>query len=437
MEQTLLGPSQLFDRAWMIFEKKWKSALLIFLPLIGFVIAWMILMVVMVGGTAMLGGMSDFSGLGAGIIIAIVVSYIVFLVVGMWVQLAEIYLVVHHDRDVSFNEAYSASKQYILPYLWVSLLLGLIVATGFMVLIIPGIILAVAFAFSHLVLVDQNIKGLNAALTSREYVRGRWWGVFGRFFVLGLVYFILIILISALQEQLAKAGYPMFAGIVALVSWVVQMAMNFLAVTYGFALYENLKALKPGVIPIADGTRKKFTVMAVVGIVAMIALFALPIMLLAINPSGLVKTARDANRMADLAKIQGSLDLYKATNGTYPTSLDALVQAGGIGTLPVDPKTKAPYQYTVTEDGNDFSLCARLEEKSGNSTGIMAKPDILGSLYCVSSSESGDANSDRMRPNEDGTFPAGDDTSGGSDAGMTRPAGEDPGTVDDEDLSAY
>lgn len=76
------------------------------------------------------------------------------------------------------------------------------------------------------------------------------------------------------------------------------------------------------------------------------------IMLTVINPAGLRAKSRDANRVADLKKIQASLELYFADNRTYPVSassgnwenlssgsalLPGLLSPNYINSLPLDP----------------------------------------------------------------------------------------------------
>ncbi len=76
------------------------------------------------------------------------------------------------------------------------------------------------------------------------------------------------------------------------------------------------------------------------------------IMLSIINPTGLRAKSRDANRVADLKKIQSALELYFADNRSYPVSrssgswenlsagsalLPARLSPNYINSLPLDP----------------------------------------------------------------------------------------------------
>ncbi len=59
--------------------------------------------------------------------------------------------------------------------------------------------------------------------------------------------------------------------------------------------------------------------------------------------------ARDADRKQDLARIQNALERYYQENGSYPASLNTLVEGATPylkPPLPTDPKTKVIYTYT-------------------------------------------------------------------------------------------
>ena len=72
----------------------------------------------------------------------------------------------------------------IFPFIWVSFLMGIIVFSGFILLIIPGIIFSVWFSLSYYVLVWEDLRGLSAIKASKNLVSKYWWRVLWRYFVL-------------------------------------------------------------------------------------------------------------------------------------------------------------------------------------------------------------------------------------------------------------
>lgn len=75
----------------------------------------------------------------------------------------------------------------ILSFFWISILVGLAVLGGFILLIIPGIIFSVWFAFAAYAFIFEDIRGIDALRRSKQLVNKRWWPVFGRVLVLWLI----------------------------------------------------------------------------------------------------------------------------------------------------------------------------------------------------------------------------------------------------------
>jgi hypothetical protein len=81
----------------------------------------------------------------------------------------------------------AASMQFGLRRLrsviWVSLLAGLGIFLGLLLVIVPGVYLAVAWSVAIPVLLGENARGRAALRRSRALVRGRWWPCAGVLFL--------------------------------------------------------------------------------------------------------------------------------------------------------------------------------------------------------------------------------------------------------------
>jgi hypothetical protein len=80
-------------------------------------------------------------------------------------------------QPVSFRDFF-AGFQYFLPLLLLSLVAGLFIAIGMVLLIIPGIYLAVAYMFASYLVVDRRMDFWPAMELSRHTVNPRWFGYF-------------------------------------------------------------------------------------------------------------------------------------------------------------------------------------------------------------------------------------------------------------------
>lgn len=81
------------------------------------------------------------------------------------------------DNTCGIKEALRCAKPVTLAHIWLTMLMGLVIAGGYMLLIVPGVVLTVWFFFAPLILINEDVRGMEALLKSKEYVRGRWLGV--------------------------------------------------------------------------------------------------------------------------------------------------------------------------------------------------------------------------------------------------------------------
>ncbi|MGD9000478.1 MAG: hypothetical protein PVF75_08695 [Granulosicoccaceae bacterium] len=96
-------------------------------------------------------------------------------------------------RLSSIGASLGIGVRKFLPMFVMSLLYGIAVAAGFILLIIPGIFLSVAFILAHIALVAEDRGPLNALGRSWELVKNNWWRTF---IVISVAFFIYMMLYS-------------------------------------------------------------------------------------------------------------------------------------------------------------------------------------------------------------------------------------------------
>ncbi len=112
--------------------------------------------------------------------------------------------------------------QYIVPLLIAMVLMYIFLAIGFLLLIIPGIYLAVAYSFTLMLIVDKGLSPWQALETSRKAITKRWFTFF--------VYMLLIGLINLI------ASIPLLIGLI----WTVPMSI----IAFGI-IYRNMFGFGP------------------------------------------------------------------------------------------------------------------------------------------------------------------------------------------------
>jgi hypothetical protein len=110
-------------------------------------------------------------------LLVLVVSVVAsFLATGAAYRLvADAYL----GRPVDPGASLRFGLQRVGAVLWVSLLAGLGILAGLVLLLVPGIYLAICWSVAVPVLLGENLRGRAALSRSRQLVRGRFWPCLG------------------------------------------------------------------------------------------------------------------------------------------------------------------------------------------------------------------------------------------------------------------
>jgi hypothetical protein len=150
-------------------------------------------------------------GLAGGIFGALLAS-VVELFAAFLVQAALVKAVqdVRDGRaDLTFGETVSAATPYIWPVAGASILAGIAITVGLILLIVPGLYLITIWAVIVPVIVIERSGALASFGRSQQLVRGRGWHVFGTLvlvFVILLVVDIVLGLIFAFLPIVLRSG---------------------------------------------------------------------------------------------------------------------------------------------------------------------------------------------------------------------------------------
>jgi len=89
------------------------------------------------------------------------------------------YLKKVRGQPAELGDAFAGFSLAFLPLMLGSLVVTLLTTLGLLLLILPGIYLAVAYVFVYLLIVDQKLEFWCAMEVSRRVVTAQWWRVFG------------------------------------------------------------------------------------------------------------------------------------------------------------------------------------------------------------------------------------------------------------------
>ncbi|MCJ7805797.1 hypothetical protein MUP46_04130 [Patescibacteria group bacterium] len=141
-------------------------------------------------------------------ILPLVASAIPLAIIGIWFQAATYEAVIRavEGRTLVVKETLLTSWKKTWCFFLVSLARGLIMALGFVLLIIPGIIFGIWFSFSLFIQISKGTSVKESLAKSKALTKGRFWPILGRFSVFLLIY----ILIQMVFANIPYVG-PVFA----------------------------------------------------------------------------------------------------------------------------------------------------------------------------------------------------------------------------------
>ncbi len=110
--------------------------------------------------------------------------------------------------DLSFGETVSAATPYLGPVAGASILAGIAITVGLILLIVPGLYLITIWAVIVPVIVIERSGALASFGRSQQLVRGRGWHVFGTLVLVFLILIVVDILLGRLGNPYRPVPRP-------------------------------------------------------------------------------------------------------------------------------------------------------------------------------------------------------------------------------------
>ena len=249
--QQVTPIGELFSLTWTQYKE--RAIPLLAVILINTVLISSLILVIIVCGIVGTAILMHFMNDVLAISIIFIITTLFLLVIALllvWCQTAMLAIVV--DEDLGIIEAFQRGWEYFWPMTWVLTFLTGILISGFTFGIVPGFLCLVWFSFSIFIMFDENRRGLDTLLASREYVRGYGWNTFGKMIVAWLISLII--------------------GILPLIGQILSMLFTPFFLLYILAIYRDLKSIK-GTVELDDapGTRIFWWAVTIIGMIIPIA----------------------------------------------------------------------------------------------------------------------------------------------------------------------
>jgi hypothetical protein len=332
----------LFSEAWELMKLRVGVMFLSGLALLGILLGCVIVAGVIVFVVFKTAGTTV--GIITGIILG-VIAFISYIYSIFWSIAAQLTALRDADENTGVKENIMRARPLIGKLFLVSLLTVLAIIGGYILLIIPGIILAMRYSFSKFIVVAEEKDGRLAIAQSNAYVKGRTGKVFLRILSVYAVFYIPIIIINIVVNTSNNQGIAILGGIIL---FLLQIIFTLYLLPFFYTLYKHLKTTSGPTEP--QKYIGAITGWAIWGVVAWI------ILLVGIGGTAYYLNSknainRDLKRRADIKQIEVGLQLYYNDRNQYPQSLSQLVP----GYLPSQPVTPKPTDGPCTTQQNDYT----------------------------------------------------------------------------------
>lgn len=123
---------------------------------------------------------------------------------GIIATLAIAYLVKarSENESLNFKQALNKALERFLPALGTNILMGILLLLLFLLLIVPGVIFSVYWAFSTYVVAFKNLAFMKALNYSKSLVFGRWWRTLNISAILTILAIVISLVLSLPAQSL-------------------------------------------------------------------------------------------------------------------------------------------------------------------------------------------------------------------------------------------
>ena len=116
------------------------------------------------------------------------------------------------NPTAKFRDGLDWLKSNFFSYWWVLIVSSLTIAGGYLLLIIPGLILMTYVYLAQIIRIADNEKGINALVRSTQMISGVWWGVAGRVLLVSIVMVLIIGVANGIVNMFIRVLVEFMAG---------------------------------------------------------------------------------------------------------------------------------------------------------------------------------------------------------------------------------
>jgi hypothetical protein len=178
----------------------------------------------------------------------------------------------------SIRDLWNESLPQFWSYWWLMIVYTVIILSGFMLLLVPGIILMGYLYLTLNVTALEGIKGLDAMVRSTSLIKGNWWAVAFRTSVVVFLMFLAVlafglvfgILIGIIAPFLGFGDFGMDLATVVVLEPLIAAASMIIVLSATNQIYQSLQGVVVTNSDFEAKTRRLYKALAIIGPIVLI-----------------------------------------------------------------------------------------------------------------------------------------------------------------------
>ncbi|HHD92241.1 MAG TPA: hypothetical protein ENL06_01275, partial [Candidatus Portnoybacteria bacterium] len=230
IDDQLPSAWDLLEESWQVFVDRWET----FVGLVAIMFSFPILIILIP-----IVFKKYYPDIGLTVLAFISPLFLLLLLLSSWSLISLVCASANPNLEI--KESLKQGWRKLISYWWILSLQGIIIAGGYLLFIVPGIIFYVWFSLASYVFVVEDIRGMDALLKSKEYIKGYWGNVFWRILFLATVAYLIDLLINLPFLIIKQLPLNLLPALVNLIIIPV-------SIIYIYQIYSHLREIKKDLV---------------------------------------------------------------------------------------------------------------------------------------------------------------------------------------------
>lgn len=169
-------------------------------------------------------GFKNIASLIGAVFLWIITIWIPYINVGTTIGLLSIVIAMSKGSMISPTEIFDRKyRQYMGEFFLIVAFLYIGITVGFVFLVIPGLVISLAWGQSIYLMLDREMNPIEALKVSNQITYGEKWTIFWGTLILGLIFYALILVLSGIGYMISETAVGILSVIGVIVFYPIML----------------------------------------------------------------------------------------------------------------------------------------------------------------------------------------------------------------------